>query len=134
MWFTREQFEACNELRQLGLEPRFEVGDVVARGFADLGYEEFQLLQSRKLLSLTAGTTAPLTSDHERHFFWIPSVDEVTELLEMQGAVIKGCRRIDGRTWLTEVECGGKEIAAEGRSIHLTLLHALIQVLRANGL
>ena len=47
MWYTREHFEVAREAQLWGLSPRFEPGDIVARGFADLGYEEFQVLSGR---------------------------------------------------------------------------------------
>ena len=94
MWFSREQFAICAEAKQWGLEPRFEPGDIVARGFADLGFEEFQVLPSSKLLSLTAGTVSALPTEHSNHFFWIPSVDEIVGLLERRGVPCILCRRV----------------------------------------
>jgi hypothetical protein len=79
----------------------------VARGFADLGFEEFQVLPGPRLLSLTAGTASPLPEEHRGHFFWIPSVDEAIELLEKSGAQIGACRREDGRDWVLR-DAGGR--------------------------
>jgi hypothetical protein len=130
MWFSREQFVVASELKQWGLEPRFEAGDVVARGFADLGYEEFQVLPSSKLLSLTAGTVSALPTDHANHFFWIPSIDEITDLLERRGVRCVSCKRIDQREWLVEAQLGDELEAHRNSSLHQAMLLTLCGVLR----
>jgi hypothetical protein len=131
MWFTRDQFALCNELRIWGLEPRFEPGDVVARGFADLGYEEFQVLPGPSLLSLTAGTVSRLPEEHRGHFFWIPSVDECITLIEARAAVLHELKRVDGRDWvLTVGNPDSVEQSVRGESIHEVVLKALHLLLR----
>lgn len=131
MWFSREQFALCDELRIWGLAPRFEPGDVVARGFADLGFEEFQVLPGPTLLSLTAGTMSPLPEEHRQHFFWIPSVDEAIELFESRGIQIDSCSREDARTWVFRVYLTDSS-PAEFRSatLHTAVLQGLYAVLR----
>jgi len=130
MWFSREQFSVCSEAKQWGLEPRFEPGDIVARGFADLGFEEFQVLPSSKLLSLTAGTVSALPTEHANHFFWIPSVDEIVDLLERRGVPCVSCRRIDQRDWKVEAQFGDELEAHQHTSLHQALLLTLVGVLR----
>jgi hypothetical protein len=130
MWFTREQFQLCNELKQWGLEPRFEPGDVVARGFADLGFEEFQVLPGPKLLSLTAGTATQLPTDHRAHFFWIPSVDEAISLVEKLGAGIRSCVRSEAREWVLELLIGDTIEELQSRSFHDVVLKALLVTYR----
>jgi hypothetical protein len=128
MWFTREQFEICNELKQWGLSPRCEPGDVVVRGFADLGYEEFQVLPSSKLLSLTAGTITNFPPEHTQHLFWVPSVDEATELLERKGVVCVSCSREDQREWAVEAQYDSTLEVHRAESLHTALLLALCAV------
>lgn len=130
MWFSREQFALCSEARQWGLEPRFEPGDIVARGFADLGFEEFQVLPSSRLLSLTAGTVSALPTAHAGHFFWIPSVDEVVELLERRGVPCVSCDRIDQRDWVVKAQFGDELEVHQHRSLHQALMLTLVGVLR----
>lgn len=131
MWFTREQFVLCDELRIWGLEPRFEPGDVIARGFADLGFEEFQVLPSSQMLSLTAGTISRILDDHKGHFFWIPSVDEGIAWLEARGVTVQQCAREDARTWaLSLLQPGGESVEACGESLHETVLRALLAMLQ----
>jgi hypothetical protein len=130
MWFSREQFALAAEAKQWGLEPRFEPGDIVARGFADLGYEEFQVLPSQKLLSLTAGTVSSLPTDHSSHFFWIPSLDEITDVLERRGVPCLSCTRVDQREWLVEAQFGDEIESHRHPSLHQAMLQTLCGVLR----
>lgn len=130
MWFTREQFQLCNELRQWGLEPRFEPGDVVARGFADLGFEEFQVLPGPRLLSLTAGTATALPLEHRGHFCWIPSIDEAIRLLEGIGGEITRCSRQDAREWVVELRVRDSMQEFRGRSFHEVVLQVLLAAYR----
>lgn len=125
MWFTREQFEICNELKQWGLVPRCEPGDVVVRGFADLGYEEFQVLPGAKLLSLTAGTITNLPPEHTQHLFWLPSSDEATELLERKGVMCLSVRRLDQREWVVEAQYDAGLEVYRSDSLHTALLLVL---------
>jgi len=129
MWFTREHFALCNTLRARGLEPRFEVGDVVARGFADLGFEEFQVLPGPRLLSLTAGTVTQLPDEHRQHFFWIPAVDEAVSILETQGYTVSSLSREDAREWrLSLVHEAGESVEVIARTLHEVVLRALVRI------
>jgi hypothetical protein len=130
MWFTRDQFALCSRLRELGLEPRFEVGDLVARGFADLGFEEFQVLPGPRLLSLTAGTVKPLPEDHRHYFFWIPSIDELIGIVEARGGMVAECAREDQREWRVALHNNiGDQIVVCARSLHEAFLRAVVDVL-----
>ncbi len=126
MWFTREHFEVAREAQVWGLAPRFEPGDVVARGFADLGYEEFQVLPGPKLLSLTAASVTNLPPDDTKHFFWIPSVDESFSLVERLGADHLVCSRVDGREWEVSCQVRGEKVLESARDLHLAALKALL--------
>lgn len=137
MWFTRQVFELCHALKEAGLQPRFEPGDIVARGFADLGFEEFQVLPGPKLLSLTAGTMTTLQDDHRHFFFWVPSVDETVELIEREGWVARMCERGDTREWRVEFvrRDAGNDAShtATSRSLHQALLEGLRRMTRSGA-
>jgi hypothetical protein len=130
MWFNSVIFELCSLLRAGGVEPKFQPGDLVARRFADLGHEEFQVLPGERLLSLTAGTSAPLPPEHRHHFFWIPSVDEVVELLERHGVEALQLLRGEGRTWRVQGIFNATELTVTARQLHEALLRALVEVRR----
>jgi hypothetical protein len=126
-------FALCEKLKRQGLEPRFEVGDLVARGFADLGFEEFQVLPGARLLSLTAGTSRPLPDEHRDFFFWIPSVDEALELIEVRGGVVTCIERVDSRDWHIEVTFP-EQLAykVSARSFHEVMILALLRGTEGN--
>jgi len=130
MWFSRAIFDLSHELKAWGAEPRFEVGQVVARGFADLGFEEFQVLPGPKILSLTAGTMSELPEAHLHHFFWIPSVDECVKLSELNGLMDCRCVRDSGRDWRVTGVCCETELHAVARSLHEAMLQMTLDVMR----
>lgn len=131
MWFSPEQFLVIQQLKDVGLSARFEPGDVVLRGFADLGYEEFQVLPNQRLLSLTAGTISTIDPQHHEHFLWVPSVDEVVEIIEKKGIAINALHRIDGRQWAFELSRqSGSQIQVNHTQLHTTLLLGLMEVLK----
>jgi hypothetical protein len=131
MWFTRQQFALCDQLRHKGLAPRFEPGDLVARGFADLGFEEFQVLPGERLLSLTAGTVSQLPSEHRGHFFWLPSVDEAIELIEARGGSLINLKRVDARSWVGLLsDPNGVESEVSGIALYDIVLNALMLLLQ----
>lgn len=131
MWFSPEQFSVIQQLKDIGLSPRFEPGDVVIRGFADLGYEEFQVLPSQRILSLTAGTISAIDPQHHDHFLWVPSVDEVVDLIEKKGIALSALCRIDGRRWQLELKLqGGNQMVVMHAQLHTALLLGLIEVIK----
>ena len=74
---SRRALEKCQKLKELGYTCLFEAGRVIARGFADLGFEEFALLTSSKMVSLYSGQSSVLVDDHKMHFFNVPTCDEL---------------------------------------------------------
>ena len=131
MLFSPEQFLVIQQLKDVGLSARFEPGDVVLRGFADLGYEEFQVLPNQRLLSLTAGTVSAIDPQHHEHFLWVPSVDEVVEIIEKKGMRIDALSRIDSRQWKFELRRqSGSPIQVSHAQLHTTLLLGLMEVLK----
>lgn len=66
-------------------------GVQLARGFADLGYEEFLLLENNKLISLYRGTES-LFSENEKHLFRVPTVDELRQKIYEMGFDFKNIK------------------------------------------
>ena len=94
----------CEDLHKLELLiPRFEVGERVGRGFADLGAEEFQIIGSNRIVSLFTGHTSELTADQRRFFFLIPDVDQLAAMLCERGFDIEQIERPDQRQWRIEL-------------------------------
>lgn len=134
MLISPEQFQLAQELRDLGLTTRFEVGDVVARGFADLGYEEFQVLPGSKVLSLTAGTITAIDAEQRSHFIWLPTIDEVVALLERLSILLAEVNRYESRSWTLTLtpEQDGCGVAVSHASLQTAMLIGLRNVLRDN--
>jgi hypothetical protein len=62
---------------KLQLSPSFALHEVVARGFADVGYESFAVLPGRRLLSLFTGKITPLQEQEAEFFFLVPDVEHL---------------------------------------------------------
>ena len=123
---TRNEFlRQCQHLAELGFRPRFEEGMRVARGFADLGFEEFSVVPGEKLVSLFTGSVHDL-SDSE-NLFVVPSCDDMVHELVRIGYDVTELRFDEARTWsLTVRPEGGEPVTFERRSLREVLQHALI--------
>lgn len=73
---SNQYLEKCEKLKLGGALFEIKPGAVVARGFADLGYEEFMLLENGKLVSLYRGNLSDF-EDANDHFFRVPSAREM---------------------------------------------------------
>ncbi len=116
---TPELLAKHEALKHLGVEPVFSSGEKIARGFADLGYEEFVILPQGKLLSLVRGTVSELPQEHRHHFFSVMDVDQLRGLLDGLGWDIleiqpRGFRQI---TLAAVHSVSGKELRVEERSL-----------------
>ena len=80
MWASRELLSLYQTLHRAGFRPPLREGRRVARGFADVGFEEFWILPARKLVSIVNGVASELQSEHERFFFAVPGADELDTL------------------------------------------------------
>lgn len=91
------------ELSQSGPLRPLVPGDRVGRGFADLGFEEFLILDNRRIVSLMTGTVSPRQEDELRHLFLIPTVDEAFEIAVKGGVDIMTLVCEDNRAWEADV-------------------------------
>jgi hypothetical protein len=105
-----------------------DVGQRVAREYADLGAEEFILLGGNRIVSLFTGKPSEIPEGHEKHFFRVPSVDELVDALGVHGVTIHAIRFMDQRSWIVEQE-GGSTSAEQGNSGHPTAEEALMALL-----
>ncbi len=108
----------------------FEIGDTVARGFADVGYEEFALIAEHKILSTYTGKASALET-HERDFFFkVFSIDEMIQYLQRQGVELRLLELEDGREWHVVAKRVDTlyELRGEGlQELLVDLMTALIQ-------
>lgn len=73
--------QLCQRLADLGVRPEFEVGERLARGFADLGFEEFCILPGGSLMSLFTGHKSELAESERQFFVKVPDVEELVDML-----------------------------------------------------
>lgn len=78
---------------------RLTSGMKIARGFADIGFEEFCLLPGNKILSLFTGACTVYQEEDRQHFFFVPPADAMIDILEQEGIEIYELSSADRRTW-----------------------------------
>lgn len=116
----------CQQLSDKGIRPAFSAGEVVGRGFADLGFEEFIVLPGPKLLSLMAGTVSDLPeSDYER-FFLVPDADVLVQVILRSGGEILNLNFVDQREWQIAVSFNGTLKQASSRKLKDALIELII--------
>jgi hypothetical protein len=87
MWNDRKYLELLGMLADRGYLREFECGDVVGRGFADVGYEEFVVLPNARLCSLYTGQVVDLpASDGQqgsafRYHFLVPTLHQLGDII-----------------------------------------------------
>jgi hypothetical protein len=87
-------------LRWGGLECHCRLGQRVGRGMADLGFEEFCVIGENRLVSLLTGKTADIVEAERARLFWIPSTEELIEVVERHGICVRVLKQVDdGRSW-----------------------------------
>ena len=129
MWSHKKFLEACSKLKEAGHRPQFNQGDVIARGYADLGYEEFLLITDQKMVSLYSGTTSNLPNGHADHFFLVPTHEQMVEEIGRRGGDIVAMTYRDQRTWNLELLLsGGVSREAQGPTIAEALLQGLTAI------
>ena len=99
IWSSKETLALCQQLKELGYDPDISEGDRVARGFADLGFEEFVVLPGTRILSLFTGQVTSLHGEHRKFFFVIPTFEQVVDELSRAGVVVSGLLFEQRREW-----------------------------------
>ncbi|NDC36545.1 MAG: hypothetical protein EBZ48_00660 [Proteobacteria bacterium] len=89
----------CEALHHASPGQDLEPGTKIARGFADLGYEEFLLLPGEKLLALYSGQVTLLQEEHRRFFFPVPTPDEMVERIIRDNWDILNLTYEEQRSW-----------------------------------
>lgn len=127
----RAYLELCQQLAQLNVRPSFDVGESIARGFADLGFEEFCVLPGPRILSLLAGTITPLPHEDRGRFILVPTVDQLISLIDSSGGDIHALNFVDRRMWKLQIAVDAAPEEIEHSSLKVTLMLGLLAVLRS---
>ena len=88
MWLANKTLGTLEKLHRAGFACLFEPGEQIARGFADLGYEQFLMLSENKIISLQSGKPSELPEDHRHHFFSVPSAEKLAAELDCRDVQI----------------------------------------------
>lgn len=135
LWSTAVELERFKALADTGFRPRFETGSVVARGFADLGYEEFLILPGERLLSLMSGTITVMPEEHRHFFIAVPSESDLNEALDRAGYRVLAVQGVSRRQWdaIIERESSKEQCVCSGQTIRQALISALCEVRSRNN-
>jgi len=82
---------------------------MIARGFSDLGYEQFIVLHGGKLVSCFTGQISDLKPEEQQHFFQILTCDEMAEKIIGLYWDIERLDYIDNREWSISLKKHGSD-------------------------
>jgi hypothetical protein len=135
LWSDRAVLDRCFELQKIGVAFPRVPGARIGRGFADVGYEEFGLLPSARVVSLLTGAVREFAENEQRFFFVVPTVDEVREEIDRRGWDIVQLESPERRDWFLEARSEGaaQTIAVHAPTLLETFLQALIEIQKTNG-
>lgn len=126
MRHSKLHLERCEALWRLGIS--FPLEGQVARGFADLGYEEFFVLPGgKKIVSLLSGTTSEIGEDAVKNLFTIPSPDQSMEKLVEIGATSIRLDDFEERFWELTYIFKGRNVVVKDATLEGVLVEALIE-------
>ena len=126
----------CEQLGHANPEQRLEPGMKIARGFADLGFEEFLLLPGSKLLALYSGQVTQFQEEHRTFFFPVPTADELIAHITTLNWDIDTLTYEDQRTWklsLSEATTKATK-AAEGGTLEECLARGLLSIVNSGAI
>lgn len=126
---TKSFLNLCMRAKDAGYKPDFSVGNVVGRGFADLGVELFEILPGDKILSIYTGKVANFAPEDRDRFFEIPGVDAVVDRIERSGDRVFSITQLASRDWRVQLESGDN---FEGQSIEEAVLQTFIGLVSLN--
>lgn len=126
MFSSRIVLQLSESLAALGLFTDFSQFKRLGRGFADIGYEEFFLINEQKLISLFTGESKLYSSEDRKHLFVIPTVDQVINEFDRLNYQITAIKYEDSRSWEVSVTDSDKRSFIYSAS---TLLESMLGVL-----
>lgn len=121
MLYGNSWLKICSQLKDISTQ-HFEAGDRIARGFADLGFEEYLLLPNEKILSLYTASVVPFPSEHKHHFFKVLSTVQLSNYL-----IAKNLDFVL-RTSDNQFTCEISDLKFSGNSIEQVLMEAVKHV------
>ena len=131
MNFSNTYLKQCEELFRLGYKPEKKPGAIMARGFADIGYEVYSFIPESSLVSLLTGKVIPYDQQSEQHFFAIPSCDDLLNEIDKHGCDITTMAKGQGWNWRLDLvhEKSGTLLSVEESSLESLFTQSFHQVL-----
>ena len=136
MLADQQLLHACFEIGKLGLNFPLVTGIRIGRGFADVGYEEYSVIDTRRAVSMLTGTIIALDDFYLNYYFLVPTVDEVTKEIFQRGWDITAIEYRDQRDWVVTAQQvdpshpKGIAISSKPRpELHSAMIHLLKKIL-----
>ena len=134
MLSTPEFLSQCYELWKLGFSFTLVPGHRIARGFADVGYEEYSVLNDHQAVSLFAGNTIVLDEFYLNYYFFIPTADQIFNELYSKGWDVEKLIWKNQRTWELTVHLASESeqtMTLSGPTLLSAGVEALIRIARS---
>ncbi len=132
MHLSNSQLRSLESLKELGFSLDLSAGGQVARGFADLGYEQFLIMNNGKLLALYTGTITELKPEHQQFFFNVPAVDRLLLELHLLGWDIQTINYRSAMSCEVVLSADGQALSFKGESFYAALVEAFKTALEVN--
>ncbi len=134
MLFSNAILAHCEHLSRLGFSVPFKAGNLIARGFADVGYEVFCLLPNHRAVSLFTGEQIAFDAAESRHFFSVPDCDLLLSEIDRCGAEIIELLQVQRWQWQLkmQVESRAELLLISGDSLLEVFLNALQSILQGS--
>ncbi len=132
MWSSKGFLERCEKLKEAGIELQLGPGKRIARGFADLGFEEFFSLSAGKMVSVYTGQLGELPVEHHKFFFSVLDADAIVDAIVRHGCDIVSFKFENQRSWKLNIvrEVTKREKVLEHREMLSCLADGLLEAMR----
>ena len=120
---------ACELLSHIDYFKNIKPGQIVARKFADVGFEEFLYVKDNTFVSLLNGKISEIDGENTRHLFYVPEVENIINEAEIKRLNFKKINKEDEK-WEIEIFSLSKNEMQKTAEVDLKtgLLNALLLV------
>ena len=97
---TQKELEVCSLLSSSLNIPKPTPGDIVGRGFADVGYMDYLLSSNDNLYCFESATLIKISNDELERLFLVPTFSNSVDLFERKtDSYVKEIKRIGSSSW-----------------------------------
>jgi len=124
----------CEALRPLDQQAEFEVGDIVARGFADIGAEPYAVIGHQRLISLLDGRIVEGEAFTEgKHFYRVFNTRQLIAMCRRNEIEIQQLFFENDREWRLDARYSGDAFSGHDKFLESLLARCLIALLLPAG-